>query len=252
MEIPLFIYHTHEGFFEISQLLVDSGCKINVRNNVGETPLHSAVHRKHVADVKLLLKNNAEVNIQDGYGNTPLHISSHEGFFEISQLLVDAGCKINRRDISGETPLHSAVHRKHVADVELLLKNNADANIQNTSGNTPLHTSLRRGFSNISQLLIDSGCNRNLKNREGKRPLDLEPFPPLSGDEEDLWYKGNKGNKGYAFASLKGFVESEDEGDPWMNQPTRSTLSSPIVGKRKEQSSTEESDVSLKNRQELL
>ena len=121
-----------------------------------------------------------------------------------------------------------------------------------------LHLSSRDGFSNISQLLIDSGCNNKLKNREGKTPLDLEPFayfPPYSS------YPGNseeaKGNEGYASQKgfrLTSFFESEDLDDPWMNQPTRSTLrlSSPIVSKLKEPKSIEGSGILLEERQELL
>ena len=241
---------TGKGLCDISPLLVYSGCKINARNNVGETPLHSAVRGKNVADVKLLLKSNADANIKDNKGNTPLHISTHNRFHEISQLLVDSGCKVNVRNSVGETPLHSAVIVKNVADVELLLKNNADTNVQNPSGNTPLHISSRRGFSNISHLLIDSGSNKKLKNRDGKTPLDFEPFyhfshyPPYVGDRKQA-----KGDKGHAYAPqkdfrFKRFYGSVREGDQWMNQPTQSTLSSPLPGKLR-------SGSPLKNRPEL-
>ena len=58
-------------------------------NNVGETPLHSTVRGKNVADVNLLLRNNADANIHYNQGNTPLHTSSRHGFSNISQLLID-------------------------------------------------------------------------------------------------------------------------------------------------------------------
>ena len=159
-------------------------------------------------------------------GNTLLHTSTRLRLRDFSQLLVDSVCKINVRNNVGETPLHSAVRAKNVADVKLLLKKNADPNIQDIEGNTPLHISSRRRFSNISQLLIDSGSNTNLKNQNGKTPRNLKPFfryPPYAGDSEEA-----KGNEGDAYASqivfrLKGFFESEDLDDAWMNQPTRST-----------------------------
>ncbi|XP_015765570.1 PREDICTED: receptor-interacting serine/threonine-protein kinase 4-like, partial [Acropora digitifera] len=206
----------------------------------------------------LLLRNNADANVQDNVGNTPLHISTRKRFCDISQLLVHSGCKINVRNDDGETPLHSAVGGNNVAHVNLLLRNNADANIQDNQGNTPLGISTRDGFFNISQLLIDSGCNKNLKNREGKTPLHLEPlpcfppFPAYPGDSQEA-----KGNEGYTFAPpkvfrRKSFFESEDFDDPWMNQPTMSTLSSPIVSKLKEKKSIEGSGILLEERQELL
>ena len=51
---PLHI-SSRDGSSNISQLLIASGCKINLRNNLGETPLHSAVRVENVADVELLL-----------------------------------------------------------------------------------------------------------------------------------------------------------------------------------------------------
>jgi len=90
---------------DISQLLVDSGCKINVRNNFGFTPLYVAGRGKNIADVELLLKNNADANLQDPSGNTPLHISWRHGFSNISQLLIDSGCNINLKNRDGKMPL---------------------------------------------------------------------------------------------------------------------------------------------------
>ncbi|XP_044179068.1 ankyrin-3-like, partial [Acropora millepora] len=162
---------TSKRFFNISQLLIDSGCKINGRNNSGETSLHSAVYGKNVADVKFLLRNNADANIQDNQGNTLLHISTREGLCDISQLLVDSGCKINGENNRGETPLHSTLRGENVADVKLLLRNNADANIQDIEGNAPLHISTREGLCDISQLLVGSGCKINGGNNRGETPL---------------------------------------------------------------------------------
>ena len=162
---------TSKRFFNISQLLIHSGCKVNGRNKDGERFLHSAVYGKNVAVVKFLLRNNANVNIQDDGGNTPFHISTREGLCDISQLLVDSGCKINVRNKVGETPLHSTINGKNVADVELLLRNNADANIQDNKGNTPLHISTREGLCDISQSLVGSGCEINVRNNDGETPL---------------------------------------------------------------------------------
>ena len=114
---PLHI-STLEGLCDISQLLVDSGCKIDGENNRGETPLHSALRGKNIADAKLLLRNNADANIQDNQGNTLLHISTRDGLCDISQLLVDSGCKIN----GGTTRAKRLFILLFVAKMYLMLK----------------------------------------------------------------------------------------------------------------------------------
>ena len=70
---------------------IDCCCKINVRNVMGETPLHSVVRNGNAAVVKLLLRNTVDWTIQDRWGKTVLDISKEEGLHNISQLLIDSG-----------------------------------------------------------------------------------------------------------------------------------------------------------------
>ncbi|XP_015768952.1 PREDICTED: ankyrin-3-like isoform X3 [Acropora digitifera] len=203
---------TCKEFCNISQLLLDSGCKINGRNNRGETPLHSAVRGNNVVDVELLLKNNADANLHDASGDTPLHISMRDGFSKISQLLIDSGCKLNERNKKGETPLYSAISGKNRADVQLLLKNNADTNNRDTFMNTPLHISARCGSSNISQLLINFGCKINGRGNWDDAPLHTAVNFKNVGDV-DLLLKNNadanledaSGNTPLHISTRKGF-----------------------------------------------
>ena len=80
----------HEGFCNISQLLIESSCNFNVSNTDGKSPLHIAIEKNDETLVKLLLKNNADVNIQDISRDIPLHVSARRGFFKISQMLIDS------------------------------------------------------------------------------------------------------------------------------------------------------------------
>ncbi|XP_067020792.1 uncharacterized protein [Acropora muricata] len=222
---PLHI-STCKGFSNISQLLMESGCKINGRSFMGETPLHCAVRSKNVADVKLLLKNNADGNIQDIFRNAPLHISSHGGFSNISQLLMDSGCDKN-------------------------LKNRVEPFSLRFGGD------LEEDKANNRYASLTSFQDRIVFEREddpwmNQRTLSTLPLPIVgkrgeqsstggSGDGGD--FEEGKGNDGYE--SIKTFqkkvvVESGDV--PLMNTRTPSTLSLPIVGKRREQSSTGGSD----------
>ncbi|XP_068739826.1 ankyrin repeat domain-containing protein 7-like [Montipora capricornis] len=82
-----------QGFFSISQLLVNAGFHAKLRSKAGETLLYKTVTQKYVPPFKLLLENKADVNKRDRW--------------------------------AGETPLHKAVMQKDVPLVKLLLENKA-------------------------------------------------------------------------------------------------------------------------------
>ena len=221
---PLHI-STCKGFSNISQLLIESGCKISGRSFMGETPLHCAVRSKNVADVKLLLKNNADGNIQDNFGNAPLHISSRGGFSNISQLLMDSGCSKNLKNRVEPFSLRFG------GDLEEDKANNRYASLTSFQERIVFESEddpwMIQGT--LSTLPLPIVGKRRQSSTEG------------SGDGGD--FEEGKGNDGYE--SIKTFqkkvvVESEDV--PLMNTRTPSTLSLPIVGKRREQSSTGGSD----------
>ncbi|XP_015768943.1 PREDICTED: ankyrin-1-like [Acropora digitifera] len=249
---PLHI-STRKALCDISQLLVDSGCKINVRNNDGETPLHSSVRGKNkLPVVKLLLKNNADSNVQDNQGNTPLHISTPEGLSDISQLLIDSGSNKNLTNREGKTPLDLKPffrYAPYAGDSEEAKGNEGHAYApQKGFRNRSFFGSEPKGDpwmnqptqSNLpSPLLGKVRSGSPLKNQPelssalSKRRMGYVSPPTLYGDLED-----DQRNTGYA--SQKSFrhktvAESEHEDDALINPET---VSSPIVGKGKEQSST--------------
>ena len=93
-----------QGFFSISQLLVNAGFHTKLRSKARETLLYKTVTQKYVPLFKLLLENEADVNKRDRW--------------------------------AGQTPLHKAVTQKDVPLVKLLLENKADVTIRDWSGGT--------------------------------------------------------------------------------------------------------------------
>ena len=61
-------------------------------DNGGRTALHWACTSAQVDIVKDLLEMNAQVNIKDNCGWTPLHSAASVGHDEIILLLLDKGC----------------------------------------------------------------------------------------------------------------------------------------------------------------
>ena len=227
-----------------------------MRNNVGETPLHSAVNVKNVADVELLLKYNADANVQNPAGNTPLHISSRCGFSNISQLLIDSGSNKNLKNRDGKTPLDFEPF-SHFSYYPPYSPDRGDSEEAKGNEAYAYASHFRRKMFFESEDKVDRCRNQptqstlssprlgklrsgsSLKNRpelssaRRKRQMDYVLSPTLYGDlEEDKRYIG--------YASYKSFrhkivAESEHEDDALIEPET---VSSPIVGKGNEQSST--------------
>lgn len=95
---------------EIFELLIKAGADLAFADDIGYTPLHSAVHSTPEI-VKLLIKNGADVNAGRGTGETPLHVAMIGGGIEIIKILLDNGADINAAGEMG-TPLQTA--RYHI------------------------------------------------------------------------------------------------------------------------------------------
>lgn len=92
-----------------------SGC-------VRRHPIHTAAQNGYTRIIELLLQSGCDINLKDGTGNTPLHVSAAEGHTEVVRLLVNRGSDINAIDNLGWTPIHLATRNGHADCVELLLK----------------------------------------------------------------------------------------------------------------------------------
>ena len=133
----------------VLSLLVEYGCDIEERNDIGETPLFAWADqvflRQRDSDSKTrfisaLLKHGANPCATDHEGNTPLHkIHSWQLDPKALELLVNAGADINAANKSnGSTPLIHAARAQNV-DVSAFIELGADPNRQDSDGNTALH-----------------------------------------------------------------------------------------------------------------
>ncbi|XP_068717034.1 serine/threonine-protein phosphatase 6 regulatory ankyrin repeat subunit A-like [Montipora capricornis] len=162
-----------QGFFSISQLLVNAGFHTKLRSKARETLLYKTVTQKYVPLFKLLLENEADVNKRDRWaGQTPLHKAVTQKDVPLVKLLLENKAHVNIREWSGETPLHKAVTQKDVPLVKLLLENKADVDIQGENGETPLHKAVRQKYVPPFKLLLENKADVNKRDRwGGETPL---------------------------------------------------------------------------------
>jgi len=87
--------------------------------------IHEAAFAGNLADVKRHLRKGAIVNVRDELGKTPLFWAAANGRLDVVKFLVAKGAIVNARDKNNETPLMEATHEGHRNVAEFLKQHGA-------------------------------------------------------------------------------------------------------------------------------
>ena len=191
----------------VVETLIKAGVKLDVKNELGKTPLHLSCEQMDTKTIKLLLEKGADANAENCDGYSPFDDTVCNGDIEEIQQFLDFGADINRigsdgitsftvacgnerdsklveyliskgADVNGgkdaiSTPLIHACIGENIELVKLLLKNGADIKISDDEGQTPLHRACKKYSPNtdIIKLLVDGGANVCAEDLEGKTPF---------------------------------------------------------------------------------
>lgn len=128
----------------------------NATNLLGKTPLHLAIENDFFELVSLLLKHGCKINMIDTCGHTPLHAAS---VYTVSRkifnlLLSQSGIEINFQDKWGQTPLHIAVGSSADDKVEKLMAAKADPSIKDDAGYTPFQFAVSEDQPKIVEFFL--------------------------------------------------------------------------------------------------
>jgi|GEM_PF-294948 len=151
---------------------INQGANVNIRNNIGATPLHYASLRNNAALANLLITHGAHVDAQAYENVTPLYLASEEGNLNVATLLISKGANVNSKNIKGTTPLHQACEFGHFNIVKLLVQNKANVNAKNHSDITPLDVACDYTFFTIVDFLLKHGANIDTRSK----PFELTPL----------------------------------------------------------------------------
>jgi ankyrin repeat protein len=155
-------------------------------NHEGKTLMHLATAARNFNHIVILILNHANLDIQDDTGLTPLHSASQKGQVEIVRLLLTCGAnqeicnvegkrpidlvaedndtlrrvfkkyqKLDRKKKKNETLLHRAVRSNYPLAIPLLSRTQY-INEQDSEGSSALHLAVRKGQTESVRRLLHS------------------------------------------------------------------------------------------------
>ncbi|XP_018570188.1 uncharacterized protein LOC108910146 [Anoplophora glabripennis] len=146
---------------------------MNIKNEIGDTPMHSAVKGCNLKMVKFLTEHGANVKSRNNYGGTPLHLAVVRDALDIVEYLVQHGAYVNVRNNKNLTALHLAASYGQLDIVNKLMKHSSDINCKEQYGRTALHLAAERGKIDIVKYLVQGGADVNVRDIRGCTAMQL-------------------------------------------------------------------------------
>ena len=84
--------------------------------------IHEVAMKGNIEAVKQHLAAGTDVNVKDNIGLTPLHMAAGDGRKEVAELLIAKGAEVNMKNKYSKTPLDWAIDFKHTELADLLRK----------------------------------------------------------------------------------------------------------------------------------
>lgn len=140
----------------VARLLIEKGADATHRNQLGQTPLHTAAYSGQLPLLKLLIDYAASLDLRDDQGNTVLSalISSKARSIEtVAYSALGAGLMLNQTNQEGYTPLHLAALACREKTVLLLLKRGALL-VADTTTHRVLFALVDQNCAGVFELLI--------------------------------------------------------------------------------------------------
>ncbi|XP_050505423.1 serine/threonine-protein phosphatase 6 regulatory ankyrin repeat subunit B-like [Diabrotica virgifera virgifera] len=146
-------------------ILENNKVNLTAKNKRGVSLLHRSASSNAIDVIKHLTmglnrNTNAEtkLNLVDNYGNTPLHsAASHDALKAFKYLLTQAKLDVNQCNERGESVVHKAAYENSMNVLKFLMDDNKLCpKLEDEFGNTPLHDAAYNDSLEAFKLLLQS------------------------------------------------------------------------------------------------
>lgn len=175
------IEYSPRGFFRALEtgnqravaLFLQAGVDVELKNDIGWTPLMVVAFMGSEGAAQLILDAGANVNARDSLGYGPMHWAAYQGYAGVIELLLAKGASANAASDKGLTPLLQAAARGHLAAVKLLLGRGAYVSLADKEGWTPLHKAVANSHPEVVKTLVAAGADRESEHTSGVTPRQI-------------------------------------------------------------------------------
>jgi len=136
---------TANNDLDVTRLLIEAGCNVNVTTDFGRTPLMTVAQNGYTSIAKELIDARCDVNLPQHDGATPLYMAAFFGNAEVTEQLIEARANIDLKHENGNTPLMIAAWRGNAAVATLLLAARDDIDVQSVDLDTAIITTVPIG-----------------------------------------------------------------------------------------------------------
>ncbi|KAG9999213.1 hypothetical protein KCU78_g16029, partial [Aureobasidium melanogenum] len=157
--------------------------QLNVKDDLGRSPLSYAAELGNLVAATLLIKAGANPNIEDNEpahwvdwsieAYNPLSYAAVKGHLRVTEFLLKAGAYVNNQDCRGRSALLCAAKGGSEDVVKLLLQHGSEPDTRDSKDRTPLFYAAAAGSAEASSLLLNRGANINHADSRGVTPLLL-------------------------------------------------------------------------------
>uniref|UniRef100_A0A1I8G2Q1 ANK_REP_REGION domain-containing protein n=1 Tax=Macrostomum lignano TaxID=282301 RepID=A0A1I8G2Q1_9PLAT len=191
------------GRLDMARVLLQLGCRTDLRNNKQHSVLHVATIENKLALVKWVCDNcpsSCQPDTAEPETRSPLHLAAIKGNLEVFKFLEQKGFSAATKSKDGMNCAHFAAIHGNLHVLQHIRNANRDAvqilTQENASGFTPIRCAVLSGHENISNLLYElepslPECivhqalalgNQHMVDWVEKRGVELSAIDPATGE----------------------------------------------------------------------